>query len=37
MLRIAICDDSEYVRKETNRELFNYCMDRDIDYTVKEF
>ena len=37
MIRVAICDDSEYMRKETDKALFEYCMAKDVDYTAKQF
>jgi DNA-binding LytR/AlgR family response regulator len=37
MIRVAICDDSEFMRKETDKALFDYCMEKDVDYTAKQF
>lgn len=35
MLRVAICDDSEYMRNTTKQCLLKYSMQKDLDYTVK--
>lgn len=37
MFKIAICDDSEYMRNETEKYLLKYSMQRDFDYTVRKF
>ena len=37
MLKIAICDDSEFLRKETANQLFEYFMQNKVDYKIKQF
>ncbi|MCR5641392.1 MAG: LytTR family DNA-binding domain-containing protein [Lachnospiraceae bacterium] len=37
MLRVAICDDSEFMRNETKKCLLKYGVQKNLDYTVKLF
>ena len=37
MIRIAICDDSEYMRKATAKILLEYSIQKDMEYNVKQF
>ncbi len=37
MLKIAICDDSEYMRNETEKLLLKYSMQKDVDFKITQF
>ncbi|MBO4616627.1 MAG: response regulator transcription factor [Lachnospiraceae bacterium] len=37
MIRIAVCDDSEYMRKETCRNILEYSFERDFEYSIDEY
>ncbi len=37
MFKIAVCDDSEYMRKETCRYILNYSFKKDFDYKLDEY
>ncbi|MBR5648913.1 LytR/AlgR family response regulator transcription factor [Pseudobutyrivibrio sp.] len=37
MTKIAICDDSEFVRAETEKMLVKFSVQRDFDFKVKQF
>ena len=37
MIKIAICDDIEYMRQETKKYLLDYSFNREMDYTVAEY
>ncbi|MDC7279313.1 MULTISPECIES: LytR/AlgR family response regulator transcription factor [Pseudobutyrivibrio] len=37
MIKIAICDDSEYMRKQTDDLLLKYSLEKNLDYSVKQF
>lgn len=36
MIEIAICDDSEYARKDIIRHLFEYSLEKELDYRTDE-
>ena len=37
MVKIAVCDDSEYDRKEILRHLIDYSIDRGFEYSADEY
>ncbi|MGN0242347.1 MAG: LytR/AlgR family response regulator transcription factor [Candidatus Weimeria sp.] len=37
MIKIAVCDDSEYSRKDVVNHLLDYSMKNEFDYTVDEY
>ncbi len=37
MIKIAICDDSEYMRKETERLLLMYSVQKNVDFKISCF
>ncbi len=37
MIKIAICDDSEYIRKKNEELLVKYTIQKDIDCKIKQF
>ena len=37
MVRIAVCDDSEFMRSETKKRILNYSIKRDFEYSLKEY
>ena len=37
MTRIAICDDAEYIRKETDKLILEYFINRNLEYSVKQY
>ena len=36
MIEIAICDDSEYARQDIIRHLFEYSLEKELDYRPDE-
>ena len=37
MVKIAVCDDSKYMRGEVRKRILQYSMKKDFDYTVEEY
>lgn len=37
MINIAICDDSDFMRKEVRKHLLNYSIKNNIEFQVEEF
>ena len=37
MLKIAICDDSEFMRSETKKYILKYSFKRDFEYSIDEY
>lgn len=37
MIKIAICDDCEWMRTETRKHLLKYSFQRDFDYSLDEY
>jgi len=37
MIKIAICDDSEYIRKQNEDLIVKYSIQRDLDCSIKQF
>ena len=37
MLRIAVCDDSSYMRELTKNQLVNYSVQNDIELKIDEY
>lgn len=37
MIKIAICDDSDYMREEIKRHITAYSFKREFSYTLNEF
>ena len=37
MVRIAVCDDSEFMRSETKKRILNYSVKKDLDYSLDEY
>ena len=37
MVRIAVCDDSDFMRSETKKRILNYSVKKDFDYSLDEY
>ncbi len=37
MVKIAICDDSEFMRGEVRKRILNYSVKKDFDYSINEY
>lgn len=37
MIRVAICDDSEYMRAKTKKCILKYSVQKNIDFSMKEY
>ena len=37
MVRIAVCDDSDFMRSETKKRILNYSVKKDLDYSLDEY
>ena len=37
MVKIAVCDDSKYMRGEVKKRILQYSMKKDFDYTIEEY
>lgn len=37
MIKIAICDDSDYMREETKKYILKYSFKREFDYSLDEY
>ncbi len=37
MIKIAICDDSDYMRAETKKYILKYSFKREFDYSIDEY
>ena len=37
MVKIAVCDDSKYMRGELKKRILQYSMKKDFDYTIEEY
>ena len=37
MVKIAICDDSKFMRGEIKKRILEYSMKKDFDYTLNEY
>ncbi|MCR4567502.1 MAG: LytTR family DNA-binding domain-containing protein [Pseudobutyrivibrio sp.] len=37
MLKIAVCDDSKYIRSEVKKLILNYSVKKDLDYVLDEY
>lgn len=37
MVKIAVCDDSKYMRGEVKNRILQYSMKKDFDYTIEEY
>lgn len=37
MFKIAICDDSDYMREETKKYILKYSFQKDFDYSLDEY
>ena len=37
MVKIAVCDDSEFMRGEVKKRILNYSVKKDFDYSIKEY
>lgn len=37
MVKIAVCDDDRYARKDIKDHLLEYSMSNDFEYTVDEY
>lgn len=36
MVKIAVCDDSKYMRREVKNRILQYSTKKDFDYTIEE-
>ena len=37
MVKIAVCDDSEFMRGEVKKRILNYSVKKDFDYSINEY
>ena len=37
MVRIAVCDDSKFMRNEVKKRVLNYSVKKDFDYSLEEY